>query len=218
MDLVELSRKLENILRFGTVHSVDHAARRCRVQSGKLLTQWLRWFEARAGETGTWNPPTIGEQCVILSPSGVVENGMVIYGAPSDVIDTPSHDPVMHVIKFPDGATFSYDHAASHLEITGIKTAAIIASESITHDTPLTHMTGKCVIDDLLTYNNGLAGYAGENGSDISGNMRHHDGLHEQQNVVQIGTGGRIESNGIVLDDHEHSGVYPGGSNTGGPV
>lgn len=226
MDLVELSRRLENLIRFGTVHSVDHAARRCRVQSGKLVTEWLRWFEARAGETTTWNPPTIGEQCVVFSPSGEVENGMVIYGAPSDVIDTPSHDPVKHVIKFPDGAVFSYDHAASHLDISGIRSATVDAAEtllfrageSVTFDTPIVHDTGCHTTDDLLTYNNGLAGYAGENGSTISGDIRHHDGTHEQQNVVQVGTGGRIESNGIVLDDHGHDSVERGGDISGGPV
>lgn len=204
MDLIELSRLLENLLRIGTIHSVDHAARRCRVQSGRLVTQWLRWFEGRAGETTTWNPPTVGEQCIILSPSGVVENGLVIYGAPSDVIDTPSHDPVKHVIKFPDGATFTYDHAASHLEIAGIKTAEIIASESVTNRTPLTHMTGRCIVDDLLTYNNGLVGKAGANGSKVTGGFTN--------------TGGTVSSNGKVLDTHVHSEVYRGSENTGGPV
>lgn len=218
MDIVELSRLLENLIRIGTVHSVDHDARRCRVQCGKLTTEWLRWFERRAGETKTWDPPTVGEQCFILSPSGVPENGMVIYGAPSDIIDTPSHDPVKHLIKFPDGATFTYDHAASHLEITGIKTAVIAASTSITNDTPLTHMTGKCVIDDLLTYKNGLTGLPGENGSAIEGDFRHKNGTHSQENVNQVGTGGRIESNGTVLDNHGHEGVVHGGEISGGPV
>jgi phage baseplate assembly protein V len=220
MDLIELSRRLENIIRIGTIHSVDHAARRCRVQSGKLTTQWLRWVECRAGETTTWNPPTIGEQCIVLSPSGVIENGMVFYGAPSDVIDTPSHDPVTHVIKFPDGAVISYDHAASHLEASGIQTAKIQAAVSITLDTPLTHINGKCVIDDLLTYNNGLCGYEGSegNGSVINGTIRHHNGQHEQINVDQVGTGGKIVSNGIQVDTHHHGNVYPGSGTSGGPT
>lgn len=226
MDLVELSRRLENLIRFGTVHSVDHAARRCRVQSGKLVTEWLRWFEARAGETTTWNPPTIGEQCVVFSPSGEVENGMVIYGAPSDVINTPSHDPVKHVIKFPDGAVFSYDHAASHLDISGIRSATVDAAEtllfkageSVTFDTPIVHDTGCHTTDNLLTYNNGLAGYAGTNGSTITGNIAHRYGNHTQTNVDQVATGGQITSNGKRLDSHVHTGVQPGGSNTGAPA
>ncbi|UCV02302.1 phage baseplate assembly protein V [Dechloromonas denitrificans] len=225
MDVIELSRLLENLIRLGTILAVDHAARRCRVKSGRLETEWLRWMEYRAGETTTWNPPTVGEQCVILSPSGVVENGIVIYGAPSDVIDTPSHSPNDHVTKFPDGTVIRYDHAAgihealypdgaairynhhsSHLEATGIITGLVQATTSITLDTPLTHITGKCVIDDLLTYKNGMAGSGGGDGNDsvITGNFRHRNGTHEQTNVDQVGTGGSIVSNGIVLDSHHH--------------
>lgn len=198
MDIVELSRRLENLIRFGTVHSVDHGARRCRVQSGQLVTQWLRWFERRAGETRTWDPPTVGEQCVVFSPSGEPAGGMVFYGAPSDLIDTPSHDPAKHVIRFPDGATFSYDHATGHLDIVGIKSATVDAEntllfkagESVTFDSPLVHDTGKHTTDDLLTYGNGLTGTGGTHGNAITGDFIHTDG--------------ELSSNGIVLDSHHH--------------
>lgn len=226
MDLAELSRLLENLLRIGTIQSVDHAAQRVRVQSGRLTTQWLRWVEARAGDTTTWNPPTLGEQCLILSPSGAVENGIVLVGIPSAVIDTPSHSPDKHVIKFPDGAVFSYDHAASHLEITGIKTLNVVAAEtmrfeagqSVTFDTPLVHDTGMHTTDDLLTYKNGLSGTGGGNGSEIAGDLRHRDGVHQQTNIEQVGTGGQITSNGKRLDSHVHTGVQQGGANTGAPA
>lgn len=204
MDLVELSRRLENLIRIGTIHSVDHAAVRCRVQSGALVTQWLPWIEGRAGETTTWNPPTVGEQAVVFSPSGEPAGGIVFYGVPSDAKHPPSHAPEKHVIKFPDGAVFSYDHAARHLEITGIATATIVASESITLDTPLTHITGQCVIDDLLTYGNGLAGTGGGNGNNITGAFTHTDG--------------DLSSNGIVLHTHRHTDVYPGSGTSGVPV
>lgn len=222
MDIVELSRRLENLIRFGTIHSVDHPARRCRVQSGELVTQWLRWFEYRAGETTTWNPPTVGEQCVVFSPSGEPGAGMVFYGAPSDVIDTPSHSPDEHVTRYPDGTTHLYNHAAGlheiiyaddaqiryaqqgkHLEAIGIETGLIRAAASLTLDTPLTHITGQCVVDQLLTYNNGLSGKSGTNGNHVTG------GFHN--------TGGETTSNGIVLETHVHGDVYPGLGNTGLP-
>lgn len=204
MDLVELSRRLENLIRIGTIHSVDHAAVRVRVQSGNLVSQWLPWLERRAGNTTTWSPPTIGEQCVIFSPSGEPAGGVVLVGIDSAAIQPPSHAPEKHVIRFPDGATFSYDHAASHLDITGIVTATIEASDSVTLDTPLTHCTGKLTTDDLLTYGNGLAGTGGVHGNTITGNLTHTDG--------------HLSSNGIVLHTHHHTGVQPGGGNTGAPA
>lgn len=113
MDLVELSRRLENTIRIGTIFEVDHAAVRCRVQSGRLVSNWLRWLTLRAGETTTWDPPTVGEQCLILSPSGEAGNGIVLYGIDSNLIEPPSHEPALHKTLWPDGGFVQYDHDKS---------------------------------------------------------------------------------------------------------
>jgi phage baseplate assembly protein gpV len=239
MDLIELSRLLANVICVGTIHSVDHAAVRVRVQIGQITTEWRPWLEHRAGETTTWDPPTIGEQVIVLSPSGEMSGSFVLRGLNSDAIAPPSHSADTHVTRWPDGTIVSYNHSTgvhealypdgaairyshhdSHLEAIGITTALVRASTSITFDTPLTHITGKCVIDDLLTYNNGLCGYEGlvGNGSVINGTIRHHNGLHEQINVEQVGTGGKIVSNGIQVDTHHHGNVYPGSGTSGGPT
>ena len=204
MDLVELSRRLENLIRIGTVHSVDHAAERVRVQTGKLVTDWLRWVEHRAGETTTWDPPTVGEQCIVFSPSGEPGGGVVFVGLNSTSIEPPSNSPEKHVVKFPDGAIVSYDHAAHQLDITGIAICRIEAATSITLNTPLTHLTGKLVVDDLLTYKNGLSGTGGSKGNTVSGEFTH--------------SSGDLSSNGIVLHTHKHGGVMTGGGQTGNPA
>lgn len=198
MDLVELSRRIENLIRIGTVHSVDHAAVRCRVQSGGLVTQWLRWHTPRAGQTRTWDPPTVGEQCMILSPSGEPGNGVVFYGFDSDQIQPPSHSPDDHVTEYPDGARISYNHASGHLEATGIQTGLIQAATSITLDTPDTFVTGTLTVDGLLTYKDGLRGAGGEaNGNIVTGDFIH-------------GESGVLSSYGIVLHTHHHTGPEAG--------
>lgn len=204
MDLTELSRLVANLIRVGTIHAVDLAAVRVRVKTGSLITQWLPWLERRAGATTTWDPPTLGEQCIVFSPSGELAGGIVLVGLDSDTIQPPSHAAEKHVIRFPDGATFTYDHAASHLSITGIATATIVASDSITHDTPLTHLTGKLLVDDLLTYGNGLTGTGGGNGNRVTGDFIHDEGV--------------LSSHGIVLHTHQHEGVISGGDITGVPI
>lgn len=211
MTLVELSRQLENIVRIGTVHSVDHRAVRCRVQSGKLITHWLRWHTPRAGNTRTWDPPTIGEQAIVLSPSGVLENGIVFYGLNSDDRPAPSDNADEHVTVYPDGARTTYNHASGALTINGIKTATVQAAEHVTVDCPESTFTGNVLIkgtltvDDLLTYLNGIAGSGGSagNGNRITGDFLHQDGV--------------LSSNGIVLHLHVHGGIQPGGNNTDGP-
>ncbi|MDR1349369.1 MAG: phage baseplate assembly protein V, partial [Zoogloeaceae bacterium] len=85
----DLSRRLESMIRIGRVVAVDPAAARCRVKSGELETEFLPWLERRMGETRDWDPPTIGEQVMVLSPSGEVAGGIVLTGIPSDASPPP---------------------------------------------------------------------------------------------------------------------------------
>jgi phage baseplate assembly protein V len=204
MDTAALSRLLANMIRVGTVAAVDHAAARCRVASGELLSDWLPWLEHRAGATRTWDPPTVGEQVLLLSPSGEPAAGIVLTGIFCTAHAAPSASASEHVIDYPDGARIAYDHASGALTASGIQTATIQAAVSITLDTPLVHCTGELIVDDLLTYGNGIAGTGGENDNIITGDFTH--------------TTGNLSSNGIVLHTHTHTGVLPGGSNTGGPA
>lgn len=205
----ELNRRIENLIRIGTIAEVDHVAHRVRVESGELLTDWLKWRTGRAGATRSWSPPTIGEQVMILSPSGELGNGIVLPSIFSDAHDAPSDSPTEHVMLFPAGARIAYDHASGALTATGIQTATIQAAVSATLDTPLTHCTGDlhvngaATIDDLLTYGNGIAGTGGANDNNITGNFAQTDGT--------------LSSNGIVLDAHVHTDVLPGGGTSGGP-
>lgn len=211
MDNVELSRKIENLIRFGTVADVDHGAERCRFKSGRLETTWLRWFSVRAGETADWDPPSQGEQAILLSPSGETGAGMVIFGFASTRFPLPSHDKNTHARRFPDGALVSYNHATGALEVSGIKTATIQAAEKVTVDCPKTLFTGdveikgKAIVHDLLTYMNGLAGSGGSEGNNtvITGDITHE--------------GGNLSSNGVVVHNHYHIKVVAGGDNSGGP-
>lgn len=203
MDNVELSRRIENLLRIGIVAEVDVDNALVRVDSGGLKTQWLPWFERRAGKTRTWDPPTVGEQVLILSPSGELAAGIVLVGIYSAAHDAPDDSHDTHVIDYPDGARISYNHASGHLEAVGIKTGRIEAAVSITLDTPDTFITGTLTVDDLLTYKNGLRGFGGaSNGNIVSGNFIH-------------GEDGVLSSYGVVLHTHTHPG--DSGGTTGEP-
>lgn len=193
MDTVELSRRLENLIRLGTISAVDHANALCRVRSGGIETGWLPWFERRAGETRTWDPPTIGEQAMVLSPSGEPAGGLVLVGLFRAAHPAPDASPTTHVTDYPDGARISYDHASGHLEVAGIKTARIEASVSVTLDTPDVYCTSRLTVDGLLTYKDGLRGAGGtSNGNIVSGDFIH-------------GGEGVLSSYGIVLSTHHHT-------------
>lgn len=203
LDFVDLARRLTNILRPGTVDAIDHAAARVRIRTGDLVTDWLPWLTHRAGATRTWSPPSVGEQVLILAPSGDLAAAIVLPALYADAHPAPSTSPSKHVMQFPDGAVISYDHAAGHADITGVVTVTVHASGSITLDALQTTVTGKLTVQGLLTYQAGLAGTGGGAGTTISGSITQ--------------TGGTLSSNGIALDSHTHTGVQAGGSNTGGP-
>lgn len=49
-NLADLSRRLENVIRFGTIAEVKHSRiPRVRVKLGDIITNWLRVVAARAG-------------------------------------------------------------------------------------------------------------------------------------------------------------------------
>lgn len=99
------------VLRYGTIASVDLANATCTVESGDIVTGDLPWIAQRAGAVITWSPPTEGEQCLLLAPEGDLACGLVIVGLYSDACPPPSSSADITLLKFPDGAILSYNHA-----------------------------------------------------------------------------------------------------------
>ncbi len=203
MDLAELARLLENLIRIGIVADVRHSAPPAvRVSAGGITTTWLPWCEHRAGGTRTWNPPTKGEQVVLLCPSGDPANGIVLCAIPSAANDVPSHAPNETLTLYPDGAQVKYDHSAGMLTVQGVKTVFLEAATSVLVKCPDTTFDGSVTVKGLLSFMNGIAGQAGENGNVIRGDVKHE--------------GGKLSSNGVVVDDHDHGGIKPGDAWTEG--
>lgn len=109
MDLVELNRLLHNLLRFGVVASVDHAAGTCTVRTGELVTRAMPWLVQRAGDARTWWAPSVGEQVVLLCPGGDTTRGVVQPAIYSNAAARPEGSDTAHVTSYPDGAQVSYD-------------------------------------------------------------------------------------------------------------
>lgn len=103
------------VLRLGTIASVDHGNATCTVEAGDIVTGELPWVAQRAGNVRTWSPPSIGEQCLLVCPEGDLEAGLVLVGLYSDECPPPSSSADLHLIAYPDGAQISYDHAAHRL-------------------------------------------------------------------------------------------------------
>ncbi len=176
-----------DVVRLGTIDSVDLAGATCRVRVGDLVTGDIAWLERRAGATRTWSPPSIGEQCVLICPDGDDLAGVALPGLFSDAHPAPGATTA-ELIRFADGAILSYDPQAQALAATlpAGGTVAIDAPGGVT-------ITGPVTIKGKLT----LQGDA-----EISGTAT------AQTDVV----GG-----GKSLKGHKHPGVQPGGGVSGLP-
>ncbi|MDB0511330.1 phage baseplate assembly protein V [Ralstonia solanacearum] len=203
MDTTDLARLLENLLRLGTVAEVRHSTPPAvRVQTGGITTTWRPWAERRAGQTRTWNPPTVGEQVLLFCPSGDPSNAVILCGIPTADNDVPSNDPNRTVTLYPDGALTSYDHAAGLLTVQGVKTVFLEATANVLVKAPDTVFDGNVTVKGRFSFENGMAGQGGAHGNKISGDLTHADG--------------KLSSNGVVLHDHGHGSVQRGGDWTEG--
>lgn len=78
-ELTDTARNIGSLLRFGQVLSVNFATRTCRVQfSESLQTDDLPWLTLRAGGNAFWAAPSIDETVLVLSPSGELNNAVVL--------------------------------------------------------------------------------------------------------------------------------------------
>jgi phage baseplate assembly protein V len=116
-ELSKLHRLLENLIRFGIVAEVQHQPPRVKVRTGSLTTAWLPWIADRAGADQPWDPPTEGEQVLLLTPSGQLANGVAVTGLLSDAIPANGERTGLHRRTYRDGAVIEYDSVAHHLNV-----------------------------------------------------------------------------------------------------
>lgn len=207
MNLNELYRLICNLARIGTVLDVDTEKYLARVETGDNKTDWIRWAVPRAGEAVTWWAPTVGEQVYILCPCGEMETAFIAGSLYSEDAPPPDAGATSCVILHPDGARISYDPEASALVVSGVKTADVAASESITATVPVVTVKAETRItldtpEVVCTNKLITASLEVQKGGTMKGNIEH--------------SGGAFKSNGVQVDDHDHGNVERGGSWTEG--
>ncbi len=206
-NIQELARALRNMIRTGIIVETDLETGRCRVQTGGIYTDWLQWLTHRAGRSRTWWAPSIGEQVLILSVGGELDTAFVLPGIFSDDHPAPSASADAWHVTFPDGAVIEYEPKTSALTASGMKTASVTASESITATVPvvLVKASTRITLDTpevVCTSKLITATLEVQKGGKMSGNIEH--------------SGGAFTSNGVQIDSHDHGNVQSGGSWTKG--
>lgn len=116
--VAENDRRLANLIRFGHVSSLDEANARVKVDCGDLTTDWLPWATLRAGPDKTWHAPEVGEQVLVLAPSGDMAQAAVLPAFYSDANPAPANVKTKHLTKYQDGTEVQYDRAAHQMRMT----------------------------------------------------------------------------------------------------
>ena len=119
-ELTELNRRLANLLKLGKIEETDYTGiiPRARVRTGELLTAFLPMLTTRAGNDSTWWPLAIGEQVIILSPSGDTGQGVILGSINQNNYSAIENTESIYKTEFSDGAIIQYNKESQTLDVT----------------------------------------------------------------------------------------------------
>lgn len=203
----DANRRLENIVRFGTIKTINPSKPipRVIVNLGDIETPEIRCLNIRSGADSTWDMPSENEECVVISPCGDIgPTSFVLYGFYNDDHPAPSDDLNKKIRMFADGCVIAYDIAAHHLSavLPSGGTAVLTADGGVT-------VNGDTTINGNLQVN-GSTAMTGNNtvgGSQLVQGSSHSSGTFSSD--------GDVTASGISLTGHTHPG--DSGGTTGGP-
>ena len=131
------NRRLENIVRFGTIKTINPSKPipRVIVNLGDIDTPEIRCLNIRSGSDSTWDMPSENEEVVVISPCGDIgPTSFVMFGFYNDENPAPSDDLNKKIRMFADGCVIAYDiksHELSAFLPAGGK-ANIVADVTVT--------------------------------------------------------------------------------------
>ncbi|HEM7785405.1 TPA: phage baseplate assembly protein V [Acinetobacter baumannii] len=205
----ETNRRVENLIRVGRIKTVTPSKpfHTVTVNLGDIVTKELRLINLRAGKDSTHDLPSINEECMVFSPCGVLELGVVLVGLNNQDFPTPSQDPDIKLRMFEDGAVISYDTKNHSLQaiLPTNATAIVTAPGGLTVNADTT-INGNVQI-------NGSTAMTGNNtvgGSQLVQGSSHSTGDFSTEADVKAGN--------ISLKSHKTSGVKSGGDISGAPM
>jgi len=122
--LVEQDQRLARMIMPGKVAEVDAERYRVRLELGidaetgnAVLSPWVKWQSAAAGQVRDWTPPSVGEAMLLLSPSGTIGTGSrAMFGTFDDDHPPPTNAGNTRMWSFGD-ATVTFKGDALTLKV-----------------------------------------------------------------------------------------------------
>lgn len=114
----ETQRKLHNIASIGTVIAIDTIAQTARFAVGELTTDWLPIPTLAAGSVSVWRCPSVGEQFLLVAPSGDLANAIPTIALFSEHYPAPSNNASEIVVRFNERDLLSIDTQTGLINLT----------------------------------------------------------------------------------------------------
>ena len=116
-EIIDLLRRLENMIRIGTIIDVDLSGEipLYRVKTGELETDWIAATVQRAGTAKKSHAFTSGEQVVLMAPSGDLGAAMISHALNSEANPSPDNHETRDRTTYPDGAVIDYNPESGEL-------------------------------------------------------------------------------------------------------
>ena len=136
--LSEQQRRLHNIATIGTVFDVNPDDQTMRLDVGDNQTDWLPIPALAAGQVRVWRCPSVGEQFLLVSPSGELANAIPVLSLYSNQHPSPSNDPNEIRVCFNDSDFLSVNTQDSQL---------ILKINDVIFDVNSTTLTGNLAVN-----------------------------------------------------------------------
>ena len=217
----DIYRRVENLIRAGRIKTVTPSKpfHTVTVNLGDIVTKQLRLLNLRAGKDATHDLPSINEECIVFSPCGVLELGIVVVGLNNEDFPTPSQDPDIKLRMFEDGAVISYDTKNHSLQaiLPAGATAVLTAPSGLTVNADTT-INGKLFVngDQTNVGNVQIDGSTAMTGNNTVGGSQLVQGSSHSSG--DFSTEADVKAGDISLKSHKTSGVKSGGDTSGVPT
>lgn len=213
-ELAELTRQFNNIVRIGTVHSVDYEKNIARVAFGAVVTDYLPWLTRRAAGNLTYDSLEVDEQVFVITPPGQAL-GVIIGVLNQSKFAAPAKSPEIQKTVYKDGSEIMYNRSTHKLtanikgdvsvDATGdIQAeagkniyATAVDSIDVTAGTSASITATNIVLNGQTVINGSLSQGGGSNGGSASFN----GSLHTTGNIT---TDSDVVAN-VSLNGHTHS-------------
>lgn len=110
--LSEMWRRMNNMIRRGTVHSVQVKPPRVRILFGtdpvnntEHVSAWLPWYTRADDGVQEWSVPAVGCPATVLSEGGDLRNGVALIGMITDDQTPAGEGSDVYVTRYGNGAS-----------------------------------------------------------------------------------------------------------------